>query len=273
MTVIDTNVNALYAQNANRTSGLQLSSAMQQLSSGKRINNAADDAAGLAISTRMNSEVQGLNQAIQNSNTGINLVQTASGALNESSNILTRLNELAVQASNGTNSTTDNAAINTEAQALVKQLDTIAKTTDYNGIKLLNGGATGTTVTLQTGVNSTDTLAVTIGGADSTTLGVNKIDMTSQANASAAIATIGTALATINTEQASLGASQNALNSTVNNLTSAVTNLTASNSTISDADFSAETTKLASAQILQQASTAMLAQANQSQQGVLKLLP
>jgi flagellin len=269
MTVINTNIAALYAQNSNRMANSMLHTSMERLSSGKKINNASDDAAGLAISTRMTAEVRGMNQAIGNSNNGIALIQTASGALNETSNVLVRVRELAVQAASGTNSSTDNAAIQTEVTQLLGQIDSISSSTDYNGTKLLDGTAS---LNIQTGVNTGQKVSLAIGDMSSTGLAIGAVSLATQAGATAALATLDTAIQTVSTQQATLGAVQNRLSSTVNNLTTAVTNLTAANSQISDTDFSAETTKLASAQIISQASTAMLAQANQSQQGVLKLL-
>jgi flagellin len=269
MSVINTNVAALYAQNANRMANDKLHSSMARLSSGKSINNAADDAAGLAISTRMTAEVRGMNQAISNANNGIALIQTASGALNETANVLVRIRELAVKAADGTTSASDKTAINTEVTQLTGQIDSISSSTDFNGIKLLDGTAN---INLQTGVNSGQTVNVTIGKMDTATLGLGTMTLATSAGATAALALLDTAIQTVNTQQAALGAGQNRLSSTVNNLSTAVTNLSAANSQISDTDFSEETTKLASAQIISQASTAMLAQANQSQQGVMKLL-
>jgi flagellin len=247
MTVISTNVSALRAQNSSRMANMMQGQAMDRLSSGKRINSARDDAAGLAIATRMDAKVRGLSQAIRNSNDGISLAQTAEGALQESSNILVRMRELAVQAANGTSTATDRAALQAEATQLVSQLGDIATRTDFNGTTLLDGTAN---LNIQTGVDSGETVNITIGDMQAAGLGVD----------------------TVATSRASLGAVQNRLESNVNNLTSTVTNLAEAKSRIEDADYSVESTKLASSQILAQASTAMLAQANQSQQGVLNLL-
>ena len=226
MTVINTNVSALRAQNNSRVANKAQSQAMERLSSGKRINSAKDDAAGLAIATRMDANVRGLNQAVRNANDGISLSQTAEGAMGNISNILVRMRELAVQSANGTNGTTDRAAVQTEVTALIAQIGDIANRTTFNGTKLLDGSATTTPIAIQT----------------------------------------------VATQRANLGAQQNRLESAVDNLTSTVTNLAAAKSRIEDTDFSAESTKLAAAQILSQASTAMLAQANQSAQGVMNLL-
>lgn len=269
MTVINTNTSALRAQNSSRMANQMLGTAMERLSSGKRINSAKDDAAGLSIATRMDAKVRGLNQAVRNSNDGISLAQTAEGAMGEISNILVRMRELAVQSANGTSGTNDRTALQTEVTALVSQIGDIASRTDFNGTKLLDGTAA---INIQTGTNSGETVAITIGDLQAAGLGVATVDISTSAGASTALTALDTAIQTVATSRAGLGATQNRLEATVNNLTSTVTNLTEAKSRIEDADFSAESTKLASAQILSQASTAMLAQANQSQQGVLNLL-
>jgi flagellin len=257
MTVINTNISAIRAQNAGRSASMMTETAMARLSSGKRINSAKDDAAGLAIATRMDA------------NDGISLAQTAEGAMSESSNILVRMRELAVQAASGTATGTDRTALQTEVTQLISQIDDISSRTDFNGTALLDGTAA---IDIQTGVNSGETVNITIADLSSTGLGVGTLDLSTAAGASAALATLDTGIQTVADQRANLGAVQNRLDSSVNTLTSTVTNLTESKSRIEDADFSVETTKLASAQILAQASTAMLAQANQSQQGVLSLL-
>lgn len=268
MTVINTNVSALRAQNGSRVASNMLSVAMERLSSGKRINGAKDDAAGLAIATRMDARVRGLSQAIRNASDGISLAQTAEGAMAETSNILVRMRELAVQAANGTASTADRTALQAEVTQLIAQIGDIATRTEFNGTSLL----TGTTVAIQTGVATGQTVSVTVADLQAAALGVATVDISTVAGASSALALADTAINTVATQRGNLGALQNRLEATVNNLTAGVTNLTEAKSRIEDADFSAESTKLASAQILSQASTAMLAQANQSQQGVLNLL-
>jgi flagellin len=268
--IINTNLGALRAQNGARVANKEMDMAMTRLSSGKRINNAKDDAAGLAIATRMNANVRGLTQAIRNANDGISLAQTAEGALSETSNILVRMRELAVQSANGTMATSDRTALQTEVTALIAQIGDIATRTDFNGTQLLNSAAT--SINIQTGVASGQTVAIAIGDMQATALGVGTVDLSTAAGASTALAALDTAINTVATQRATLGAAQSRLDATVNNLTSSVTNLTESKSRIEDADFSVETTKLASAQILSQASTAMLAQANQSKEGVLNLL-
>jgi flagellin len=281
MTVIGTNVAAMRAQSASTAASNSLQASMERLSSGKRINSAKDDAAGLAIATKMTAQIRGLTAASRNANDGISLAQTAEGALGQISNIIQRVRELAVQSANGTVTNTDRLGLDNESRALIDQIDTIANTTNFNGVKLLDGSAA--SVNIQTGINSSDTVGVTLSDAKSVTLNIKKaaaqgtaaateIDLATSANASAALATLDTALNTVASARASLGASQNRLQVTVDNLTSTVTNLTEARSRIEDVDFSAETTNLAKAQILSQASTAMIAQANQAQQGVLSLI-
>lgn len=269
MTVINTNVSALRAQNASRMANNALGTAMERLSSGKRINGAKDDAAGLAIATRMDAKVRGLNQAVRNANDGISVAQTAEGALSEISNILVRMRELAVQSSSGTLADSDRTAIQAESDALVAQIGDISGRTDFNGTTLM---AADTDVDIQTGVDSGETVTISILSMTAADLGVDALDHSDTTGASTALDDLTTAIDTVAAQRASIGAVQNRLEATVNNLTSTATNLTEAKSRIEDADFSAESTKLASAQILSQASTAMLAQANQSQQGVLNLL-
>jgi flagellin len=270
MTVINTNTSALRAQNSSRVANNMLGTAMERLSSGKRINSAKDDAAGLAIATRMDAKVRGLNQAVRNANDGISLAQTAEGAMGEVSNMLVRMRELAVQSSNGTSTADDRAALQLEVSALISQIGDISSRTDFNGTKLLDGSATA--IDIQTGVNSGEKVTLAIADLSAAGLAVAAVDISTAAGATGALAGLDTAIQTVATERAKLGASQNRLEATVNNLTSTTTNLTEAKSRIEDADFSVESTKLASAQILSQASTAMLAQANQSQQGVMNLL-
>lgn len=270
MTYIGTNVAALRSQNGINKATMNLNTAMERLSTGKRINSAKDDAAGLAIASRMTSQVRGLSAAMRNANDGISLAQTAEGAMGEVGNMLQRVRELAVQSANGTNSTSDRTAIQAEVTQLLGQIDDIASTTTFNGTNLVDG--TATALAVQTGINSGDTVTLAIASMATADLGVAAVDLSTQAGASAALALLDTAIDTVNASRAGLGAVQNRFEATVSNLTSTVTNLTEARSRIEDADFSAETTQLAKAQILNQASTAMLAQANQSQQGVLSLI-
>lgn len=268
MTVINTNVSALSAQNATRLANSSMQTAMQRLSSGKRINSASDDAAGLAISNSMTSQIRGMNQAIRNANDGISLVQTADGSLNEVTNMLQRIRELAVQSNSGTYSDDDRTNMQAEVTELTSQITDIVTNAKFNNNNLF-ATAAATDFDIQTGANSGDTVKVSIAALDlkETTM---KVDTTTDADATLGI--VDDALKTVATVRAGLGASESRLNSVVNNLTNDVQNLSDARSRIQDTDFSAETTNLAQSQILSQAATAMLAQANQSAQGVLKLL-
>jgi flagellin len=282
MTVIGTNVASLRASNASTSANMALSTSMERLSTGKRINSAKDDAAGLAISSSMTAQIKGMNQAIRNSNDGIALAQTAEGSLSEVNNMLQRMRELAVQSASGTYQKTDRDNLETEIDALQAQITDVVTNSKFNGVTLF-GAAADTTVNIQTGTSgtgTTDQVAITIGKLEKTTAAAaSTVSITGAdaagagaAAARSALTTIDAALAEVSSVRAGLGASQNRLQSVVNNLTTNSTNLTDAKSRIEDADFSTETTALAKAQILSQASTAMLAQANQSQQGVLKLL-
>ncbi|HWK36604.1 flagellin [Sphingomonas sp.] len=270
MTVIGTNIASLRAANASTRANDGLNTAMQRLSTGKRINSAKDDAAGLAIASSMTSQVRGMNQAIRNANDGISMAQTAEGALEEVTNMLQRIRELAVQSASGTYDAGDRTNLNAEVTQLKDQIASIISDSEFNGVKLFDGTAgTSGSVAIQTGANSGDTVSLSFGAIS---LGISGVGVDSDTNADAALGTVDTALDTVNTARANLGASQNRLQSVVNNLTNNVTNLTDARSRIEDADFSSETAALAKSQILSQASTAMLAQANQSQQTVLQLL-
>ena len=271
MTVIGTNIGSLRAANASSKASMALNTSMERLSTGKRINSAKDDAAGLAIASSMTAQVRGMNQAVRNANDGISMAQTAEGALGEVTNMLQRIRELAVQSASGTYDTNDRTNLNAEVTQLKSQIADIISDSEFNGVKLFDGTAgSGGTVSIQTGANNGDTVDLSFSAV--TLTGVSGATVATTAGANAALTTVDTALDTINTARANLGASQNRLTSVVNNLTNNVTNLTDARSRIEDADFSAETAALAKAQILSQASTAMLAQANQSQQSVLQLL-
>ncbi len=272
MTVIGTNTSAMRASTASSRAEMGLSKAIERLSTGQRINSASDDAAGLAIATRMTSEVRGLNMATRNANDGISLAQTAEGGMNEITNMLQRMRELSVQSANGTLSAGDRTNLQTEVTALIGQIGDIATRTDFNGVKLLDGTNTATGVNIQTGSKAGEQVNVALADVTAATLGVATLDISTAAGADSALTALSGALDTVTTAQASLGASQNRLQATVSSLTDRVTNISESRSRIQDADFSAESTQLAKFQILNQASTAMLAQANQSQQGVLSLL-
>ena len=272
MTVIGTNVSALRASNASNQASTSLSMSMERLSTGKRINSAKDDAAGLAISNSMSAQIRGMSQGVRNANDGISMAQTAEGALDEVGNMLQRMRELAVQKANGTYSTGDTANIKSEQDALAKQITSVLANTQFNGITLFNGTAgTSGSVTIQAGANAADTVTMSLGTLTTST-DITNVATASGVGAATTLTQYDTAINKISSTRATLGASQNQLQSAVNNLTSRVTNLTDAQSRISDTDFSTETTALAKAQILSQASTAMLAQANQSQQNVLSLL-
>ena len=274
MTVINTNISAIRAANASNSAAHMLGMAMERLSTGKRINSAKDDAAGMAIATSMTGQVRGMNQAIRNSNDGIALAQTAEGSLGEVTNMLQRVRELAVQSASGTYAdATDRTYMQGEVDQLTAQIGQVITNTKFNGVTLFN--ASTATVTVQSGANAADTVALTM--ADLTTLAANggAAGSYSVATATAAntlLGTLDTELSSISSARATLGAGQNRLESVVNSLTSNATNLSDARSRIEDTDYSAETTAMAKAQILSQASTAMIAQANQSQQNVLTLL-
>ena len=283
MAVIGTNVSALRAANASTSANAALQTSMERLSTGARINSAKDDAAGLAISDTMTAQIRGMNQGIRNANDGIAMAQTAEGALGEVANMLQRVRELTVQATSGTYSSGDKTNMQAEVSALKTQITSTLANTQFNGNKLFDGTAgTAGAVKIQAGANAGDAVTLTlttltsdstitaVAGASAPAPVVAGLDLTTADNTS--LATVDSALKTVSTARAKLGASQNQLQSAVNNLTTNATNLTSAKSQIMDADFSAETTALAKAQILSQASTAMLSQANQSQQGVLKLL-
>jgi flagellin len=261
---INQNIAAMNAyRNLSTTQG-QLGKSLEKLSSGFRINRAADDAAGLTKSEGLRAEIRGTNQAIKNAQDGISLVQTAEGALNEVHSILQRMRELAVGAAN--TATTDGAAQQAEVEELLDELDAIGTRTKFSGQDVFTAGAR----TFQVGASNGDTLDVTIGVLSATSLGVNAVDL--EADAAAAINTIQTAIDSVSTTRSTLGASQNRLEHTIANLSVASENLSASESRIRDTDMAAEMVSFTRAQILQQAGTAMLAQANQVPQSVLSLL-
>ncbi len=273
MNVINTNSSALRAQNASIQATKMLGTSMERLSSGSRINSAKDDAAGLAISSSMTAQIRGMNQGIRNANDGISMAQTAEGALDEVSNMMQRVRELAVQATSGTYSADDKTNIQAEVTQLSEQITDVLANTEFNGSKLFDGTAgTAGVVTIQAGANAADTVDLTFGALtpNAAITGVTGVNLTTATNT--VLATIDTGLDLVNTTRATLGASQNRLESAVTNLSNNAINLSDARSRIQDTDYSAETTALAKAQILGQASTAMLAQANQSQQNVLSLL-
>ena len=271
---VTSNVAALNAyRNLNMTQ-LSENQSLEKLSSGYRINRAADDAAGLAISQGLQAQIGGLGVAVTNAQDAISVVQTGDGALNETQAILQRMRNLAVQAaSGGSQDANAQAASQTEYAQLLLEVDRIAQTTAYDGQNLIDGTYTGT---FQVGANNTvnDQIKIDLTGSPATTagLGISGSSVSNTANAQSAIDAVNTAIVTVSTTRATLGAYQNRFQHTVNNLNVEVENLTASNARIQDTDMAAEMVKFTQAQILSQAGTAMLAQANQEPQSILKLL-
>jgi flagellin len=267
---INTNVASLNAQRNLNNSQVGLNKAMQRLSSGLRINSAKDDAAGLAISDRMTSQIRGLNQAARNANDGISLAQTAEGALQETTNILQRIRELAVQSANDTNSDSDRDSLQAEVTQLIAEVDRIATTTQFNGKNLLDG--TLADATFQVGANEGQTISFSIASAAALDLGVDLVGITDVDGASAAIGNLDTALETVDTIRGGLGAIQNRFESTIANLSNVSENLSAARSRILDADIAQETSAMIKNNILQQAGVSILVQANQAPQVALSLL-
>ncbi|MEO0031139.1 MAG: hypothetical protein RIS94_897 [Pseudomonadota bacterium] len=305
MAVINTNISAIKAANASNSAAKMAGTAMERLSTGKRINGAKDDAAGLAIATTMTAQIKGMSQGVRNANDGISMAQTAEGALNEVTNMLQRVRELAVQAKSDTYQGSDRNAMNSEVGNLNAQISDVLNNTKFNGNAVFKVNATmagdstdDQTFSIQTGANTGDTVDLVSKGFDATklfgttgstkydaadngvfdattgayTAGSQALDVGDTTTASATIDNVDAALANVNSTRATLGAGQNRLESAVNNLNDNITNLSDARSRIQDTDYSAETTQMAKAQILAQASTAMIAQANQSQQNVLSLL-
>ena len=283
MTVINTNTSATIAANSLAKNERAMNEAMERLSTGKRINNAGDDAAGLAISSRMTSQIEGLEQAARNANDAISMIQTADGALTEITSILQRMRELTVQASSATNSATDITALATEFTGLRDEVSNIVSYTTWNGRTLLDGtvdGAADDIVSFQIGSNAAQSISVDFGtfamaadtgndfGANFTTA----LTFTTNALANTAMGYIDTAITAVTTRQATLGAAISRLEHAIDNLSNNAVNMEASRSRIMDANYAKESTELARTQIIQQAGTAMLAQANQKSQSVLQLL-
>ena len=278
MAVINTNLLSLTTQNNLNKSQSSLGTAIERLSSGLRINSAKDDAAGQAIANRMTSQVKGMTQAARNANDGISLVQTAEGNLNEINTNLQRIRELAVQAANDTNKDTDLASINTEITQRLSEIDRIANSANFNGKKLLNGSVT--SLSIQVGAGTTDDDIITIddkvlidaksatisGGTDIST------EITDNATAKKVIDAVDTSIKAVDTARSNMGAIQNRFESTINNLNNSINNLSAAQSRIQDADYATEVSNMSRAQILQQAGTSVLSQANQVPQTVLSLL-
>jgi len=302
MTVINTNTAANITANALTKNERAMSQAMERLSTGQRINSAGDDAAGLAIASRMTSQLNGLNMAVRNANDAISMIQTADGALVEAANMVQRMRELTVQAASETVSTTDKTALNTEFRALEDQIHLISTNTEWNGQKLLNGQLG--QVDFQVGANASQTISITFGdlntdgdasadatnaantglmvaldsatgtvtsGAGTATNDLNDVVITGSAHATT-LGYLDNALTRLNAHRATLGATLNRLEYAADNLSNVAQNTSASRSQVLDADYASETTELARTQIIQQAATAMLSQANQQAQSVLALL-
>ncbi|NGQ95634.1 flagellin Hag [Brevibacillus sp. SYP-B805] len=271
--IINHNVTALNTYNKLTINNSNVSKSMEKLSSGLRINRAGDDAAGLAISEKMRAQIRGLDQASRNAQDGISLIQTAEGALQETHAILQRMRELAVQAANGTYTTTDRAKLGAEVVQLQKEINRIASQTEFNTKKLLNSGIS---VTFQVGANSGQTIGLSLNAMHLTGLGLQSGSLGSVFSTvtgfASIIADINSAINTVSNERAKFGAYQNRLEHTINNLNTSSENLTAAESRIRDVDMAKEMMKFTKDNILAQAAQAMLAQANQQPQGVLQLL-
>jgi len=279
MTVINTNTGSIYAQQALISNSRGLDRTMNQLSTGKRINNSVDDVAGMAIATRLSAQIRGLNQAVRNANDGISIIQTAEGATEQVTNMLQRMRELAVQASNDTYNTDDRTFLNMEFQALNSQINTIATNTQWNAADLLNGPArdTGTGIfSFQVGANAAQTISITFPNMKTSGYGllasVAPTAITNTSAANSALGTISSALDRVNLERAKMGAIISRLQFTADNLFSVSAKASESRSRIEDTDYAVATTDLARRNIIQQAAQSMLAQANQAPQLVLQLL-
>ena len=275
--VINTNIASLNAQrNLSRSQG-DLNKAMQKLSSGLRINSARDDAAGLAITDRMTAQIRGLNQAARNANDGISLAQTAEGALQETTNMLQRMRELAVQSANDTNTVEDRSSLNAEFNNLIQEINRIATTTAFNGKTMLTGSYATNGFVFHVGANADQTISIRIAGASINALGsgtavIASTTISTQARANSAMGIIDAAISDIDVMRGDLGAAQNRMESTIANLTNVAENLSAARSRILDADVAQETAIMTKNNILQQAGVAILAQANQTPQLALQLL-
>jgi flagellin len=267
---VNTNVSALNAQRQLFDSSNALNKSFERLSSGMRINRAADDAAGLQITERMTTQINGLNQAVRNANDAISLTQTAEGALGETSNALQRIRQLAVQSQNGINSQEDRDALQKEVSALKSEITRIADNTEFNGVTVLDGSLD---ATFLVGANEGQTIAVTLGTSfDAGGLSISALSVSSASGAATAMSAVDGALSTIGAARADLGALTNRFQSTIRSLSNVSENLSAARSQIRDTDFATETANLTRNQILQQASTTILSQATQRPQLALSLL-
>ncbi|WP_339882511.1 flagellin [Vreelandella maris] len=279
MSVINTNITALIGQNNLSNAQNSLAKAQERLSSGLRINSASDDAAGQAIANKMTAQIKGMDQASRNASDGISLVQTMEGGLDQINDNLQRIRELAVQGANDTNTAEDRAAIQTEINERIEEIDRVANSTNFNGTDLLASGG-GADLNIQVGANTTanDTIAVSVFDATSKSLAVSGAAAAvsgaggTNANFKALITAVDDATETLDTQRATLGATLNRFDSVIDNLATTSTNLSEARSRIEDADYAVEVSNMTRANILQQAGTSMLAQANQTPQSVLSLL-
>ncbi|QSX39690.1 flagellin N-terminal helical domain-containing protein [Shewanella cyperi] len=267
---VNTNVTSMKAQKNLNASGSALATSMERLSSGMRINSAKDDAAGLAISNRLNSQVRGLEVGMRNANDAISVAQIAEGAMQEQTNMLQRMRDLSVQAVNGANSTSDRDALQAEIDQLALEITAISNTTAFGNTKLLSGGFSGKS--FQVGHQGGENVSITITGTDATTLAVDALAVSTDTLAGSAIDKIDAALKTIDTQRASLGAVQNRLAHNISNSANTQANVADAKSRIVDVDFAKETSAMTKHQVLQQTGSAMLAQANQLPQVALSLL-
>ena len=279
MPVINTNTSAQYAQDALKLNAKTMSTAMQQLATGNRINSARDDAAGLSIGQNMTSQVRGLNQAVRNVNDAINLLQTADGALVETSNMLQRMRELAVQSSNATNSPSQRTYLNNEFKSLQVEIDRIADQTTWNSTKIINGsGTTSMAFVFQAGMNAGQLISVGLDNMNTSSLGVGLVSTASGASittfaaSQSAITSLDAAIDIVNLGRSTMGATMNQLNYSADNMVNISTNIDASRSSIMDTEYATASATLSKSQIIAQAATAMLAQANQQPQSVLSLI-
>lgn len=271
---VNTNVSSLTAQRQLFNSTTELNTSFERLSSGFRINRAADDAAGMQISDRMTSQIEGLNQAVRNANDGISVVQTAEGAMQEITSSLQRIRQLAVQSQNGINTSSDRTALQKEVSALKTEISRIGATTQFADVNLLNGTYS---ASFLVGANGGDSQSIAIalkqsGGYGASGLSLGSLSVSSQAGAATALDTIDNAISTIGAARADLGALQNRFQSTIRNLSNISENVSAARSQIRDTDFAQETASLTRNQIVQQASLSVLSQANQRPQSALSLL-
>jgi flagellin len=276
MAVINTNVPALIGQNAIEKNQRVLKSTMESLATGSRINGAADDAAGLSMRESMTAQIRGLNAAVRNANDGISLLQTADGALNEVSEMMQRMRELGVLAQNDTYSTAQRVALNDEFAALQSEIDRVAENTQWNSMDLLDGTGGqwggGSVFSFQVGANAGQTIAVTVANMDTTSLLIDAVSIGTVTTAQSAVSALDDAISILNTRRSIIGAGINRLTHAIDNLTNVAQNASESRSRVTDTDYATATSELARTQIIQQAATAILAQANQQPQMVLSLL-